>query len=391
MDPQGKQVPKGTKSARQVRTRSKTYYVDFYDAGKRKHVSLKTKSLPQAWKNLRALLRQREQEALGIRGQATDQLARPLEAHLQEWRSSLLASDVTGKHVLTCFSQVTRIAAEAKWQRLPDITADSCQKVLDQLRRRDGLSPQTLNHHLTHVKQFCRWAVHEGRLAANPVARLRKANVAVDRRHDRRCPTEEEIVKLFAYLYGPQLPRTHRHAESGCVIRNGMNGPARAMGYKVAMGTGLRAQELRSLSRESFQLEGDSPTVTVQAAYSKHRREDRLPVPIWLAQELREWFAAGGSCWEKLPSVFPGRALKNDLADAGIAYRQGGRYFDFHSLRVYYISALASQPGIDPKTLMDLCRHTDPRLTLAIYAKVKQERARQAVEAIPRPGSGRTT
>src|SRR5262249_51844843 len=48
--------------------------------------------------------------------------------------------------------------------------------------------------------------------------------------------------------------------------------------YWLAVETGLRAGELRSLMRDSFALEADPQTVTVETAYSKHRREDRLPL-----------------------------------------------------------------------------------------------------------------
>jgi len=43
----------------------------------------------------------------------------------------------------------------------------------------------------------------------------------------------------------------------------------RAMLYRLAVETGLRAGELRSLTRSSFQLEGKEPTVTIAAAYAK--------------------------------------------------------------------------------------------------------------------------
>jgi len=39
--------------------------------------------------------------------------------------------------------------------------------------------------------------------------------------------------------------------------------------YHLAAGTGFRANELRSLTPESFDLDANTPTVTVQAAYSR--------------------------------------------------------------------------------------------------------------------------
>src|SRR6185436_15593750 len=51
--------------------------------------------------------------------------------------------------------------------------------------------------------------------------------------------------------------------------------------------TGLRAGELRSLTRGSFQLEGQTPTITVAAEYSKRRREDVQPIRPALATDLK--------------------------------------------------------------------------------------------------------
>ncbi len=57
--------------------------------------------------------------------------------------------------------------------------------------------------------------------------------------------------------------------------------------YRVAVETGLKAGELRSLICSCFDLEVDPPTVTVAAAYSKRRREDTLPLRQELADDLR--------------------------------------------------------------------------------------------------------
>jgi integrase len=61
--------------------------------------------------------------------------------------------------------------------------------------------------------------------------------------------------------------------------------------YRLAIESGLRAAEIRSLTRRSFDLDGDDPTVTVQAAYSKHRREDTVPLRPEMAARLQKHFA----------------------------------------------------------------------------------------------------
>ena len=92
-------------------------------------------------------------------------------------------------------------------------------------------------------------------------------NVNTDRRHDRRALSVEGMRRLLDTIHdGPD--------RSGRTWRK--TGPERAMLYRLAMETGFRSSELRSLSRSSFDLDGDPPTVTVEAAYSKRGRRDTL-------------------------------------------------------------------------------------------------------------------
>ena len=57
--------------------------------------------------------------------------------------------------------------------------------------------------------------------------------------------------------------------------------------YRLAMETGFRLSELRSLTTNSFALGSNPPTVTVQAGYSKRRREDTVPLRPETADVLR--------------------------------------------------------------------------------------------------------
>ena len=61
--------------------------------------------------------------------------------------------------------------------------------------------------------------------------------------------------------------------------------------YLVAVGAGLRAGELASLTTNSLSLEGDPPIITVAAAFSKRRRKEQQPIPEWLGGQLRAWLA----------------------------------------------------------------------------------------------------
>ena len=70
-----------------------------------------------------------------------------------------------------------------------------------------------------------------------------------------------------------------------------MEGTTRGMLYRFATMTGLRAAELASLTPASFDLVADMPTVTLEAGYSKRRREDVLPLHPDLVTRLRQWFS----------------------------------------------------------------------------------------------------
>ena len=86
-------------------------------------------------------------------------------------------------------------------------------------------------------------------------------NSRPDRRHDRRAFDLDELRQLLNVV-------------QTAPARFGMNGPERSMLYKLAASTGLRSAELRTLTPLLFDLDADTPAVTVAASYSKHRCED---------------------------------------------------------------------------------------------------------------------
>jgi len=103
--------------------------------------------------------------------------------------------------------------------------------------------------------------------------------------------------------------------------------------YLLAAYTGLRASELASLTRASFDL--SAKTVSVEAAYSKRRRNDTLPLHASLVERLRSWLAGKESIlwcgtWFAHRCANTVRMLRSDLRRAGIAYRDAqGRVVDF--------------------------------------------------------------
>ena len=156
------------------------------------------------------------------------------------------------------------------------------------------------------------------------------------------------------------------------------------MAYRIAVGTGLRANEIRTLTPESFDLDGEPPSVTVEAAYSKHRRQDVQPMPRGLAEALRPWLAdkPAGEPVLRLPEKVV-EAVRVDLRAAGIPYRDAsGRVCDFHSLRHTCVSAVV-RSGASPKVAQVLARHLPPMLTLGVYAHLGIADTAPTLAALP--------
>ena len=230
-------------------------------------------------------------------------------------------------------------------------------------------------------------------------------NVEEDRRHERRIPTDEEIVLLFEWLAGDARTGVRNRV----AFRNQMTPARRAIGYKISMATGYRVSEMRTLDAASFDLE--SGTVSVRAAYAKNRRFDVQHLPTWLVEELREWRDAGGEMSWPFPGGKSGRTLKRDLQDARAVWIKSGispaeqkarsqsttlcysipgpngpLFFDFHSLRHYFVTQIVNTPGVSPKVMMALCRHSSPHLSLKIYGKIRdQGELKAVVNTIPNP------
>lgn len=159
-----------------------------------------------------------------------------------------------------------------------------------------------------------------------------------------------------------------------------------SMLYALAMTTGFRASELASLVPASFDLEADPPTATVQAAYSKNRRESVQPLPPDMAEALRAYLAnrpAGKAAWPGRWHEDAAEMLRLDLSAASIPYRDAeGRVADFHALRHSYIT-LRTRSGASPKLAQELARHSDIRLTMNVYTHARLHDLAGAVEGLP--------
>ena len=222
-------------------------------------------------------------------------------------------------------------------------------------------SARTTQMRVGALRQMLAWAVAEGLLTANPLARWKA--LTGPKRRARRALTAWEIATLLAH--SPE--------------------PFRAI-WHILLGTGLRAGELTSLLWDDINLQDG--TLTIRAEVSKSKRSRTIPLRQDLQGILRGlrrvaptaqrhvFLNTRGNPWGHNLS----RRLKPILAAAGLPPT-----IDLHHLRHTFGSHLLAG-GTDPKTVQMLMGHASLTTTLEIYChEIDSARRREAVESIQLP------
>ncbi len=294
---------------------------------------------------------------------------KPLAAHLDDFKRALESRGGTAAHATKTYARVKAVVDGCGFKWWSDIEASSVMAYLAELRHEGTIGKETSNYYLAAVKQFAAWMVLERRASENPVKHLQRINARADRRVVRRALSADECRALLA------------HTETSTTTIGGMVGRDRAMLYRVALESGLRWAELRSLTRGSFTLNGVKPTVTVSAAYSKHRREDTLPLRPETAEVLTAYLGnrlATARAFPMPASRQGAKMLKADMESASLSTDR----IDFHALRHTFISALCNG-GVHPKVAQSLARHSTITLTMDRYTHLAVASQRTALDALP--------
>jgi integrase len=352
------------------------------------------------------LLKRIENEKAGVRCEYADFAKRPVASLLEEYERSSVDRGNTAKQAVATLKKCERVFEGCGFVVLADLDATVAERWLADCRRMlkadGGIGARTSNHYVTALKAFGNWLVKARRSNENPFRHVSKVNADVDIRHERRPLTDEEFDRLL---------NAARHGEEFRCLA----GPARAMLYFTAAATGLRASELASLTPASFRLDALTPTVTVAAAYSKHRREDTVPLHPALVEELRGILAGmplDGPLWpgKWAKNNEAGDMIRRDLENARAAwiaearsdperdvrtaadfltYRDSaGRVADFHALRHRFITELV-MAGVAPKDAKELARHSTITLTMDRYAHVGIRDTAAAVAKLTLPANSR--
>ena len=397
-----KTTVKDKATGQKVEKETKKWYARYRDSLGIERVKPLSTDQKVSQQMLNKILLKVEKEKAGILDPTEAEMKKPIPVHLEAFENHLKAQNDTPRHIKDTMYRIRRFLNEHQILTLFDLKATEVEAFIMKLRDEELLALGSCNHYLRSLKSFSRWLVKNERLNRDPLAVLSLFNTRTDRRHDRRALSMDEfMLMLEAARTGPPV--------------EGLKGMDRAMLYLLAAWTGFRKGELGSLTLRSFNLKMNNPTVTIQAAYSKRRREDSQILHPDIVERFQSWLEircpanedeilfpiSEASCGveRKTASMmeFDLTSARNfwiaaaeneeqkaerELSDF-LKYRNSaGKFADFHALRHTFITNL-SLANVSPKTAQMLARHSDIQLTMNIYSHINTEEQAKAINSLP--------
>lgn len=317
---------------------------------------------------------------------------RTIESHLVDFEAKMVSAGRAVKHVRSTLVNIRNVCQSCNMTRAMDLDADAINRYTRQLLD-NGKSFRTVHSLLTSLKQFSRWLLQHQKLAFDPLASIRKPNPKMDPRRQRRMLLPEE----WTWLRRVTLQGKFHHR---------MEPTNRVLLYALAIQTGLRSGELRSLKPGQVILDATSPYILCDSSQTKNRKPARQYITQDVAVELKR-LVASREPWSKLftmpdPSE-TSKMLKVDLAEARRKWLEevdnskerkerevsdflsvknhSGQELDFHALR-HTCGAWLAKAGNHPKVVQTIMRHSSITLTMDTYGHLFPGQEAEAVAKI---------
>jgi integrase len=409
----------GRDGSERLRDESNTYFARYRDGdGIVVEVPTGCRDESAARQVLADLERRSERVRAGLispaEARTAEHLATPIGRQVDHFVASLEASGATPKHVSETRRILRHVLEGCGFRTLADLERSAVEHWLNR-RRSENASARTRNADLAALTTFGNWCVANARLILNPFRGIAKANEAADPRRRRRAMTEAELVRLLdvasrrPLLEALTVRRGKRKGEAYANVRSDVRerleavGRERALIYKTLVLTGLRKNELASLTVAQTRLSGPMPQFELNAADEKNREGNGVLIREDLAADLEHWLvdklwalqAEARRQGEPIPGRLPSetrvfdvpaalvKILDRDLKAAGISKRdERGRTLDVHALRTTF-GTLLSRGGVSLRTTQAAMRHSDPSLTANVYTDPKLLDVAGALDALP--------
>lgn len=231
--------------------------------------------------------------------------------------------------------------------------------ILDEIQADKDLGGLTRNRYRKALRAFFGWLIKQQRWDKNPVEQTDA--VAEDESALKRS-LHKEILRL---LHDPRIPFYRRAV------------------YRLAVTTGLRRKEMKSLRWSNIDFENG--VVKLSASWTKNKTRDWLPLPPPTAQALSFLKPKDAKPTDLVFEVFPRtETFFRDIDLVEIPREENGEVTKFHSLRVTFASMLALK-GEHVAVVQDLMRHSNINLTMNIYTRLGLDPRRDAVMRLDLP------
>jgi integrase len=267
---------------------------------------------------------------------------------------------------------VTQICSDTGIDSLTDIRREPIERWIANEIQRKVRSLRTINHYLTAMKSFAQYLTDIELLPNHPLKSIRKLNPELDQRKQRRAMTADEVEGLL------QVAASRARFEQ-------WKAGERVLIYRLLLGTGLRSTELSLLIPN--QIDFDRCRLRIEAAKTKNKKADVLPMRPDLVQSVKEWVESHAIKPQDRIFHFDNRSIRlsfyKDLEAAGIE-RVGtdGRSIDVHALRKTFGTMLA-KAGVPLTTTQRLMWHSSPVITAKLYIDVDPVDMMQALKQLP--------
>lgn len=361
-----------------VYKRGQTYWYKFLFQGQLIRESAKTSSKTVAREAERARRRELELALNRIPKRERTPLF-PVAA--REWLAS--KNGLAPKSLERFRHHVATLSAEFGQRLICDITVDDILNLRGK-RVSEGLAPRTVNYEISALRGILKskgfWNTLADELDRRGIKKLSE-------RHDvgRAIDTADERKLLDAIAAS--------------------RSPALLPLFVLAIDTGLRASELRSLRRRDLSLAWENGTITEGALVVPKSKTEAgtgrmVPLTSRACAVLSLWFARFPNAGED-SYVFPrhrvglgGDERKPYIWDIDLeqpigewkkawrlACREAGVRFRWHDCRHSFISRLAENPQVSEETIKSLAGHVSKRM-LERYSHIRTQAKRDAISVL---------